>query len=93
MSGPTGQPTTSSRKPFAALDVTRWLNGIGMGQYAQAFADNSVDGDALVRLKSRDLRALGVDLLGHRRKLLSAIARLAQGDEGTGRLPSDDLPP
>ena len=64
-----------------------------MGQYAQAFADHSIDGDALVKLKSRDLRILGVKLLGHRRKLLNAIARLAQGDEGTGRLPGDDLPP
>jgi hypothetical protein len=58
------------------MDVAAWLRGLGLEQYAPAFRDNEVDGDVLPDLTAEDLIGLGVTLIGHRRKLLSAIAAL-----------------
>jgi predicted ATPase/class 3 adenylate cyclase len=58
------------------MDVSAWLHGLGLEQYAPAFRDNEVDGDVLPDLTAEDLIGLGVTLIGHRRKLLSAIAAL-----------------
>jgi SAM domain (Sterile alpha motif) len=56
------------------MDVVGWLRGLGLEQYAPAFRDNDIDGDLLRRLTAEDLRELGVASVGHRRKLLDAIA-------------------
>ncbi|MBV9529879.1 MAG: AAA family ATPase, partial [Bradyrhizobium sp.] len=45
-------------------------------QYEQAFRDNAVDAVVLPELTAEDLKDLGVSLVGHRRKLLAAIAVL-----------------
>ena len=58
------------------MDVAAWLRELGLGQYEQAFNDNAVDGEVLPRLTADDLRDLGVVAIGHRRKLLDAIAAL-----------------
>ena len=58
------------------MDVTAWLCGLGLGQYAQAFRENDVDADVLADLTADDLIGLGVTSIGHRRKLLAAIAAL-----------------
>jgi class 3 adenylate cyclase/tetratricopeptide (TPR) repeat protein len=58
------------------VDVAQWLRSLGLAQYEQAFRDNAVDADTLPRLTSDDLKELGVHPVGHRRKLLDAIARL-----------------
>src|SRR5690349_2457530 len=58
------------------MDIGAWLNGLGMGQYRQAFLDNDVDQTLLPQLTSDDLKDLGVASLGHRKKLLEAIAGL-----------------
>jgi class 3 adenylate cyclase/tetratricopeptide (TPR) repeat protein len=50
-----------------------WLERLGLGQYSQVFAENGVDLDSLRLLTDGDLEQLGV-LLGHRRRLLKAIA-------------------
>ncbi|HXP75391.1 MAG TPA: AAA family ATPase [Stellaceae bacterium] len=60
-------------------DVAVWLGGLGLGQYAQAFRDNDIDGAILPELTADDLIGLGVTSIGHRRKLLAAIAALRQG--------------
>jgi class 3 adenylate cyclase/predicted ATPase len=57
-------------------EITDWLRGLGLEQYASAFHDNAIDVDILRELTADDLRDLGVTLVGHRRKLLAAIARL-----------------
>jgi SAM domain (Sterile alpha motif) len=49
---------------------------LGLGQYEQVFDDNNVDEDVLPRLTAEDLIAIGVTSVGHRRKLLEAIAGL-----------------
>src|SRR6516164_4491092 len=59
-----------------AIDVASWLQQLGLAQYELAFRDNEVDGDVLPDLTAEDLIGLGVTLIGHRRKLLSAIAAL-----------------
>jgi class 3 adenylate cyclase len=61
------------------MDVASWLRGLGLGQYAASFEDNAVDAETLRELTADDLKELGVSLVGHRRKLLSAIAILKDG--------------
>jgi len=58
------------------VDISTWLHGLGMQQYEQAFRDNAIDAEVLRELTTDDLRDLGVNLVGHRRKLLAAIAVL-----------------
>ena len=60
------------------LDVARWLAEQGLEQYAEAFAENAIDGEVLRTLSEDDLKVLGVKALGHRKKLLAAIALLSE---------------
>jgi class 3 adenylate cyclase/predicted ATPase len=61
------------------VDIGNWLRGLGLAQYEPAFRDNDVDGEVLLRLTADDLRELGVTSIGHRRRLLDAIAALTEG--------------
>jgi class 3 adenylate cyclase len=58
------------------MDIAAWLDGLGLGQYEQAFRDNEIDERVLPSLTADDLKDLGVKLVGHRRRLLDAIAAL-----------------
>jgi class 3 adenylate cyclase len=58
------------------MDVAEWLRGLGLEQYAPAFHQNDIDSEVLRRLTADDLRDLGVASVGHRRRLLDAIAAL-----------------
>jgi class 3 adenylate cyclase len=63
--------------------IAEWLASIGLSEYAERFADNAVDLSVLRDLTEQDLKDLGV-LLGHRRKILRAIAELdAAGSAAT----------
>ena len=55
------------------MDIDGWLRRIGLAQYAQAFRANDIDLELLDRLTNDDLKDIGV---GHRKKLLEAIAEL-----------------
>jgi class 3 adenylate cyclase/predicted ATPase/ABC-type transport system involved in cytochrome c biogenesis ATPase subunit len=55
--------------------IAEWLASLGLGEYAQRFANNAIDLSVLRDLTEQDLKDLGV-LLGHRRKILRAIAEL-----------------
>src|SRR6266704_7024603 len=55
--------------------IAEWLASIGLGEYAQRFGENAIDLSVLRDLTEQDLKDLGV-LLGHRRKMLRAIADL-----------------
>src|SRR5437870_12480150 len=59
----------------AMKGVAEWLASIGLNDYAQGFADNAIDLSVLRDLTEQDLKDLGI-LLGHRRKILRAIAEL-----------------
>jgi SAM domain (Sterile alpha motif)/Adenylate and Guanylate cyclase catalytic domain len=56
--------------------VTDWLEKLGMSGYARYFADNDIDFSILGDLTDQDLKDIGVASLGHRRKILCAIAEL-----------------
>jgi class 3 adenylate cyclase len=56
------------------MDVEQWLEGLGLAQYAAAFAENDVDFAILGKLTDADLKELGITSLGHRKRLLGAIA-------------------
>jgi class 3 adenylate cyclase len=58
------------------MDVVAWLRGLGLERYASEFRDNDIDGEVLPELTSDDLISIGVTSVGHRRKLLAAIASL-----------------
>ena len=60
----------------ASVDIAAWLHSLGMQQYAAAFRDNAIDERVLPSLTTEDLKDLGVNLVGHRRRLLDAIAVL-----------------
>jgi class 3 adenylate cyclase/tetratricopeptide (TPR) repeat protein len=55
--------------------IAEWLASVGLGEYAQRFVDNAIDLSVVRGLAEQDLKDLGV-LLGHRRKILRAIAEL-----------------
>src|SRR6266481_9422650 len=79
--------------PEMAIDVASWLRQLGLAQYEPAFRDNEVDGDVLPDLTADDLIGLGVTLIGHRRKLLSAIAALGAAAPAPTATPASGPPP
>src|SRR5882672_7193417 len=58
------------------MEIDAWLQGLGLERYVPAFRDNEIDWEVLPKLTSEDLREIGVAAIGHRRKLLDAIAAL-----------------
>src|SRR5215471_20904278 len=60
----------------ANVDIAAWLRGLGLEQYEPAFRVNEIDETVLPSLTSEDLREIGVVPIGHRRRLLDAIAAL-----------------
>src|SRR5262252_2631686 len=73
--------------------IAEWLASIGLSEYAQRFADNAIDLSVIRDLTEQDLKDLGV-LLGHRRKILRAIAELpaapAPAETATEPVPRDE---
>ncbi len=62
-------------------DVPKWLEDLGLGEYAEAFAENKIDPDVLPSLTSDDLKDIGVTAVGDRRKLLNAIAGFTRAED------------
>lgn len=58
------------------MDVAAWLRTLGLERYEPAFRENEIDGGLLPTLTNEDLKDLGIVPVGHRRKLLDAIAAL-----------------
>ncbi len=69
--------------PTAPLNVTAWLEGIGLGEYAAAFEKNHVTLALLLEMTADDLKECGVTSYGHRKTLLEEIAKLAAQSSGT----------
>jgi class 3 adenylate cyclase len=61
------------------MDIGDWLRSLDLGRYEQAFRDNEIDEQILPSLTAEDLKEIGVGPVGHRRKLLEAIAALSAG--------------
>ena len=71
------------------MDIVVWLRSLGLGKYEAAFRENEIDETVLPSLTAEDLKELGVAALGHRRKLLDAIAALRTDASGKPP-PADD---
>ena len=56
------------------MDIGGWLRSLGLERYEAAFRENEIDETVLPSLTAEDLKDLGVVIVGHRRKLLDAIA-------------------
>ena len=63
------------------MDVGAWLRGLGLARYEQAFRDHDIDAGLLPTLTADELRELGVTSLGHRKRLLAAIADLKRSND------------
>ena len=81
------------------MDISAWLRELGLERYEQAFRENEIDAEILPKLTADDLKDIGVTIVGHRRKLLEAIAALAEPvsvasrTEHPGRAPPAARPP
>src|SRR5262249_52402172 len=58
------------------MDVGWWLRSLGLERYEAVFRDNAIDHTILSSLPADDLKDLGIGSVGHRRKLLDAIASM-----------------
>jgi class 3 adenylate cyclase len=78
------------------VNVAAWLSRLGLEQYEQAFRENDVDAEVLPELTAEDLIGLGVTSIGHRRKLLAAIAALREkalaANEKTASIAPKNIP-
>ena len=63
-----------------AVNITAWLQELGLERYEQAFRDNDVDFGLLPELTEADLEKIGVSSLGHRKMLLRAVGDLQPTD-------------
>jgi class 3 adenylate cyclase/tetratricopeptide (TPR) repeat protein len=73
------------------MDVGSWLRSLGLERYGAAFRENEIDEKVLPTLTADDLKDLGVSIVGHRRRLLNAIAAL-RADPNT-KIPLPDTLP
>jgi class 3 adenylate cyclase len=76
------------------MDLSHWLREIDMGQYEDAFRKNDIDVAILPSLTASDLRELGVASVGHRRRILDAIAAFegeAVADDGAAVAVTDQF--
>ena len=58
-------------------DIQKWLETIGLGQYADAFETNAIDMELLRQVDDQILKDIGVSAAGHRMRIRNAIAKLA----------------
>jgi hypothetical protein len=70
------------------MDVVVWLRSLGLAKHEAAFRENEIDETVLPSLTEEHLKQLGVTALGHRVKLLDAIAGLR--NDASGKAPSVD---
>ena len=57
-------------------EVRKWLESIGLSQYADAFETNDLDIDLLHQVDDQLLKDIGVASAGHRLRIRNAIAKL-----------------
>ena len=61
------------------MNVAEWPNAIGLGQYEALFREHEIDAEVLPDLTEADVEKIGVPL-GHRKRLMRAIAALSAGE-------------
>jgi class 3 adenylate cyclase len=67
-------------------DLGKWLDKLGLSDYAGVFAENAIDEEVLPDLTDADLKELGIPL-GHRKKLLKAILGLDADNSAIAAFP------
>ena len=70
------------------MDIVVWLRSLGLGKYEAVFRENDIDETVLPGLTHETLKELGVTSVGHRLKLLEAIAALRS--DASGKAPTVD---
>src|ERR671912_363789 len=75
----------------AAVDVSAWLQNLGLERYEPAFRDNEITAEVLPELTDADLRELGLPL-GPRKVVLKAIAALRACSGSTDEAQADAAP-
>jgi class 3 adenylate cyclase len=75
------------------MDIVVWLRSLGLGKYEAAFRENEIDETVLPSLTEEHLKQLGVAALGHRVKLLDAIAVLRGDTRATAPCTGAATPP
>jgi class 3 adenylate cyclase len=73
------------------MDLGGWLRDLGLERYEASFRENAIDAKVLPSLTAEYLKDLGVAIVGHRRRLLDAIAAL-RADATAKAPPPDALP-
>ena len=73
------------------MDVASWLQSLGLGQYEASFRSAEIDAEILPELTNQDLEKLGVPL-GHRKRLLKAIASLGVTEQTEAKTPTSIRP-
>jgi class 3 adenylate cyclase/predicted ATPase len=72
------------------MDIGGWLRSLGLEKYEAAFRENEIDDTVLPSLTAEDLKDLGVGIVGHRPKMLDAIAVL--GAYASAKAPTAEAP-
>ena len=70
------------------MDIVVRLRSLGLGRYEEAFRENEIDETVLPSLTHETLKEFGVTAVGHRLKLLDAIASLR--NDASDKAPSVD---
>jgi class 3 adenylate cyclase/tetratricopeptide (TPR) repeat protein len=74
------------------MDLEGWLRSLDLEQYEAAFRENDIDISVVSQLSDQDLKELGVSL-GHRRKMLAAIAELSRAPGTIEKTPAPSEEP
>lgn len=77
-----GPTDTEARDWICASEGNRvkaWLSQLGLGQYASLFEIHEVDDEVLPMLTLEDLKDMGINAVGSRRKMFCSIQNLNKG--------------
>jgi hypothetical protein len=67
-------------KAFSGWSVRSWLSSIGLSQYGETFESNGLTDPAVVAtITESDLQAIGITMLGHKKKILMEAPKISQG--------------
>ena len=73
------------------MTAREFLESISLSQYADIFEENDIDPEILAELRENDLVEMGIQSLGHRKRILKAILSLSA--EGVAETPQQSPPP
>ena len=56
--------------------VSLWLEDLGLGKYSEVFEENEIGWDLLPELDQTTLKDIGVEIAGHRLRILKAVSTI-----------------